>query len=384
MSVLSRARRAPPFPTVSGCSVRTLGIGAAYFERMLQAIRAASRSIDVEMYLWEDDDLGRSFADALAAAAARGLRVRVLVDAYGAREVSDDVLDAVRHAGGAVLEWNAFRLSFLPRLIRRTHKKLLIVDGAVAFTGGAGFSSHFTAVKRRERPWHDRMFEFGGPIVRQIMDAIDRDFARAARGVRGASAVRHAELEPSPADQAGTTHARVLRGWPDRRDFRDALLAAAGGAQRRLLIGTPYFLPQRRLRRALRRAVRRGVDVRIVVPGREGAHWLLWYASRSHYANLLRAGVRISEFGPEFYHAKLAVQDDALALVGSSNLDAWSWRRNAELDIALSDAESVEMVADAFLADEARSHPVTLREHGARGWMHRALESFAGAFDEWL
>jgi phosphatidylserine/phosphatidylglycerophosphate/cardiolipin synthase-like enzyme len=159
---------------------------------------------------------------------------------------------------------------------------------------------------------------------------------------------------------------------------------AANSSLERIWIGTPYLIPPRPMRRALRRAARRGVDVRLVVPAREGANRFLWYASRRHYASLLRAGARIFEFGPAFYHAKLSVVDRYAALVGSSNLDNLSWRRNAELDVLLLDQPTIEMVAACYLQDEAQAQEVTRRALGARGLWNRLMEAFAGVMDEWL
>lgn len=369
-----------PFPITEGNSVLPLPKQEELFETMLDAIRGAAQSVDVEMYLWEDDDLGRAFATALADAADRGASVRVLVDSYGAREVVGQVLDTVRDAGGRVRVFNPFRITFLRRYFHRTHKKLLVIDGVRAFCGGVGFSRHFALVKHKERPWHDRMFDCRGPVVAQLLRTFEIDFARWPSGSRLIGPLH----SPTPPPAAGTARVRVLRSWPDARDIHRFVQARTGHTKERLWIGTPYLIPPRVLRRALRNAARRGVDVRIVVPAREGANWALWFAARRRYASLLRAGVRIFEYGPRFYHAKLAVADDDVALVGSSNMDNISWRRNAELDLLLLDAESVEVIAQCYLRDEAAAEEVGLKTFGARGLWHRFLERLVGLLDQWM
>lgn len=370
-----------PFPVVGDNSFVAAEHGPSYFDRMLGAIAAARASVDVEMYLWDDDDLGRRCVEALRDAAARGLRVRVLVDAVGASAVVGR-LAAVEDAGGDVRVYSPFRVKFLRRYFHRTHKKLLVCDGAAAFTGGAGFSLHWTSGKRREEPWHDRMFEVRGPAVRQFVRIFETDFHR-WRSRRG-----HRTTEPPDATidlvPAGTATLRVLRGWPDARDFKTELVRRIRSARERVWLGTPYFFPPPSLLAALTGALRRGVDVRIVLPSGNHAHPLLWHASRRHYRWFLRRGAKIREYEHGFYHAKLAVIDRDAAIVGSSNLDHWSWNRNAEIDVLATDAESVELVADCFDADLARARDVSLREIGLAGWWTRTKDRVAGWFERWL
>lgn len=372
-----------PFPGVPGNSVAPLEHGSRYYERMVEAIAAARSAVDVEMYLWEDDEVGRIFADALAAAAARGLRVRVLADAQGAREVLA-TLDAVREAGGDVRVFNPFRLRWWSRYVHRTHKKLLILDGAVAFSGGAGFSTHFSLGKRRERPWHDRMFELRGPIVTQLGTTFESDFARWERGALHPEDPDVTVPILRPPGAAGPAVMRVLRGWPDARDFRPLLLDAVRASRERVWIGTPYFLPPHTVRAALYAAAHRGVDVHVVIPCLAHSHPLIYHAVRARYGRWLRKGVRLHEFGERFYHAKAFVADRTVAVVGSSNLDSWSWRRNAEMDVAILDAESVDAVAALLAADRARSREVTPEDARIRELVASVKATTASWLEEWL
>ena len=370
-----------PFPFVGGNAIEFLDLGKRFFDRMLEAIDTAAHSVDVEMYLWDDDVVGRSFVEALRRAAERGLRVRVLIDAMGARAVRT-ALRGVLQAGGDVREFNPFHVRVMRRFFHRTHKKILVLDGQVAFTGGAGFSLYFSTGKRREMAWHDRMFEVRGPVARQLLETFEADFGR-WRAAPGVEVREVAQRTPDPSP-AGSARMRVLRGWPDARDFRHEVRDAAAAAQRRLWFGSPYFIPPPALWAALRGAIKRGVDMQLVLPSRRWAHPVLWHASRRHYAYFLKRGARIFEFESVFYHAKLAVKDDDVALIGSSNLDSWSWSRNAEVDLLITDLPTVARVAESFLDDRARSREVTLDDLRRETWWRRAKETLAGMIERWL
>lgn len=370
-----------PFPAVAGNSFAAAEHGPSYFGRMLDAIAAARSSVDVQMYLWDDDELGLRYVEALRAAAARGVRVRVLIDAVGSRAIVDRI-SVVDDAGGDVRLFSPFRIKFLRRYFHRTHKKMIVCDGEAAFTGGAGFSLYWSGGKRREGPWHDRMFEMRGPVLEQLARTFETDFERWP--------ARHARMPPERADAkielaaAGTAELRVLRGWPNARDFRHELVERIRAARERVWIGTPYFIPPPSLLRALSGARKRGVDVRLVLPSGNHSHPLFWHASRRHYGFLLRRGVTIHEFDHGFYHAKLAVIDRDAAIVGSSNLDYFSWSRNAEMDILVTDRDSVDLVADCFEADRARGRSLSLREMGLSGTWLKMKDRMAGWFARWM
>lgn len=370
-----------PFATTTGNSLDAAEHGTTYYDGMLAAIAGARTSVDVEMYLWDDDDVGRRFVDAVTAAASRGVRVRVLIDAVGAAEV-EGPLGAVDEAGGDVRVFNPFRFAFLRGYFHRTHKKLLICDEAVAFTGGAGFSKWWSGGKRREEEWHDRMFRVAGPVVRDLVSVFESDHHRwPPRGERAPRTVPDPTVDLAA---AGTASLRVLRGWPDGRDFRKTLVAQIKTARERVWIGTPYFVPPLSLVRALTSALARGVKVELVLPSSNYAHPLMWHAARRYYHWFMARGARIHEYGRGFYHAKLAVIDGTAAIVGSSNLDSWSWNRNAEIDLLASDAESVELVAKCFEADRARSRLVTYSDVGMRSLWARTTDTFAGWIEKWL
>lgn len=374
-------RLGEPFLATSGNAFAAAEHGPTYYDRMVEAIGSARSSVDVEMYLWDDDDVGRRFVSALADAATRGVRVRVLIDAVGAAQVQG-LLAAVDDAGGDVRVFNPFRIRFLHRYFHRTHKKLLICDGAAAFTGGAGFSISWSGGRRREEEWHDRMFRVAGPVVRDLIEVFESDHHRwPPRRERAPVVAPDPTVDLTP---AGTAVLRVLRGWPDGRDFRTTLVAQIAAARERVWIGTPYFVPPISLVRALTGALGRGVQVELVLPSYNYSHPLMWHAARRYYRWFMSRGARIHEYAHGFYHAKLAVIDDTAAIVGSSNLDSWSWNRNAEIDLLATDPDSVRLMADCFEADRARSRVVTRANIGMRGLWARMTSKFAGWVEKWL
>jgi cardiolipin synthase len=338
--------------------------------------------------------VGRLFASSLARAAQRGAQVRVLVDAQGAGAVVP-LLHEVAEAGGDVRVFNPFRLRFWRRYVHRTHKKLLLLDGRTAFSGGAGFSLHFSLGKRRERPWHDRMYEFCGPVVAQLEAAFCADFDRWEPRCAPCEVPHELprgsgpDAAPAPSARsvgggADASRLRVLRGWPDRRDFLPLVIQAVRGARERVWIGTPYFLPPRQLRRALYAAATRGVEVHVVLPSADHANLFLYDAVRARYGRWMRKGVKLHEFSAAFYHAKTLVVDRTLAVVGSSNLDSWSIRRNAEIDVAITDEPTVERIAALLAADRAASRALTRDDARFRSFLRDLASQILSSFEDWL
>ncbi|MCE9638153.1 MAG: phosphatidylserine/phosphatidylglycerophosphate/cardiolipin synthase family protein [Planctomycetes bacterium] len=371
------------FTVAEGNSIEPLGPGSAFFTRMASAIDAACVAVDVEMYLWHDDEVGHLFGDALVNAVRRGVRVRLLVDAQGARDAMGLVND-VGAAGADVRVFNPFRLRVWSRYIHRTHKKIVVVDGCVAYTGGAGFSLHFSGSKGGEHPWHDRMYEIRGPVVAHLEAAFEADFWRWDPRCAPCDGPDVTIPVPQAPLQLGGSQIRLLRGWPDARDFRPVLLEAIRAASVRIWIGTPYFLPPHSVRKALYQAAARGVDVRVIHPSLSHANSILYHAVRARYGRYLRLRVQLHEYESAFYHAKTLVVDRTLAVVGSSNFDSWSWKRNAEIDLAITDAPTVDRIAALLDADWASSRPITSEDARIRSFIASLRQRFSESIEDWL
>ena len=300
--------------------------GAEYFPCLIEAIQAARQRVWLESYIFADDVTGRAVAEALCAAAARGLDVRVLVDGFGARNFREDFAGQLTASGVDAREYRPERTPFALRRhrLRRLHRKLVVVDADWAFVGGINIVDDDNAP-----PGHAPRFDYAvrvaGPVVAQIAAAMQRLWLL----VHWASFRRRPRPLPLPLPQdlpkAGSQHAVFLTrdNLRHRQDIANAYIAALRSAREEVLIANAYFLPGVRFGQALLAAARRGVRVRILLQGQTD-HPLMHFATQTLYAVLLRAGVRIFEYKKSFLHAKVAVVDGRWATVGSSNIDPFS------------------------------------------------------------
>ncbi|HEY3449367.1 MAG TPA: phospholipase D-like domain-containing protein [Myxococcales bacterium] len=317
-----------PGQVILGNEVGLLVGGDEAYPRMLEAIASAKRKVWLEVYELWDDAVGRLFRDALVAKARSGVDVRVLVDALGAAMTAGPLLDQLK-AGGvkvrAVFELRPWLRAW--RWFRRDHRKMLVVDGRVAFTGGLNVGLPYAGVKYGGGGWQDLQLEVRGPAVAPL----GRLFARLWRR-NGGEPID----EPPHGPVAGTDVVRVLANHlsRSRKEIRHAYHFAIRRAERSILIANAYFLPGPRMMKALIKACRRGVEVTVILPGNSDIP-TFQLASRARYGKLLAAGARIFELRDSMLHAKAAVVDDQWSTVGSCNLDTWSLHRNLELNVAV-------------------------------------------------
>ena len=321
-------RRSLRPPERTGNRFTLVGDGREFFARMLAAIGASRRYVLAEFYLAESGAVTDAFVAALAAAAARGVRVRVLLDAFGARDLADCDRTRLRAAGVDLVFYNMPRWHTFASLFLRDHRKLLAVDGVVGYTGGAGLSDAFSPAVRPDGYWRDCMVEMAGPVL----DDWHALFARTWRHCA------HRRLDVAPRRAAATSpgeRGRVAASAGlGRKDVGRSVVRRIRHSGRRVYIATAYFWPSARLRGALRRAARRGLDVRLVLPGPHTDHPAQRSVSRLFYPRLLASGVVIYEYQPGFMHTKLVLCDD-WASIGSSNLDRWGalWNLDANQEI---------------------------------------------------
>ena len=352
--------------------------GEAFIPAMLDAIAEAQHRVFLEMYLFVSGSLAERFIAALAGAARRGVAVYLLIDDFGSRGLSREDRERLVTAGVHMALYNPLGLSRWRTSLLRNHRKLLAVDGQVAFVGGMGITDDFDPQSRRDgQDWHEVMLDLRGPCV-------------ADWEILFAHCWRQWSMEPVPlpatpprvvpeaADGQVVGHLRA-GGRPVMR----SVLAAIGKARRRVWIATAYFVPTVRLRRALRRAARRGVDVRLLLAGPRNDHPSVWHAGRRFYGRLLRGGVRIFEYQPRFLHAKMVLCDD-WASVGSSNLDHWTLRWNLEANQGVMDPAFAGKLAGLFAADFEQSEEWTGAAWRDRGLWLRLMERVAGGLDDYL
>jgi len=382
--VLMRALR---HRLVAGNQVDLLIDGPATYAAMFEAIAQAREHIDLESYIVESDGPGEELAQRLLAKCREGVRVNLLFDGFGSITTRAAYFDALRAGGVQLCEYNplrSWRNVFSRAVHLRDHRKLLVIDGRVAFVGGINISGVYSAgstVERKRRdgdaaPWRDTHVRIAGPLVADLEKLFIAHWNRhAACAIQRPLESRH--LAPAGHHRAAVASCDAGRR---RNPFYRALLKAIDAAQQRVYLTTAYFVPTRRLLRALAAAARRGIDVRLVLPGHSDA-WAPLHAGRSHYGRLLAAGVRVFERQGALLHAKTTVIDGVWATVGSANLDWRSLVHNAECNAIVLDADFGGEMEAVFLHDVAASREITLEDWKRRGWLRRVQEALARRFE---
>ncbi|HEX7119528.1 MAG TPA: phospholipase D-like domain-containing protein [Longimicrobiales bacterium] len=366
-------RRAAEAPLVHGNSGTLLIDGPRAYPAMLERIAGAERRVHFENYIFRGDAVGRRFADALIERARAGVEVRVLYDWFGSVGTARSFWSRLRRAGCEVRAFGPPSLRRPHAMLRRDHRKLVVVDGRCAVIGGLCIGREWEGGDGAAC-WRDTAVLLEGPVARELDRAFTRMWRRAGGG-------RPPPLD-IPAPIAGDVAVRVVDGPPAHaRAYRLYQLLAAM-AERALYVTGAYPLAPGSLRRALGAAARAGVDVRLLVPGRSDLP-LLTQAGRAHYAALLRAGVRIYEWQGPMLHAKTVVADGSLALVGSSNLNPFSFTGNYELDVEIQDAAIAAALERQFMDDLEAAREIALDEWCARPAAQRWRERL-GALALWL
>lgn len=363
---------------VAGNRVVPLHDGEQAYPAMLEAIAAARHSVHLSTFILDGDETGLRFADALSAAAARGVDVRLLIDGLGARYA--------RPSARRLLRRTAARIGrFLPlhrgaSINLRNHRKLLVTDGRHAFTGGMNIGDRHLAARASARgPVVDVHFRVEGPVVADLQRVFLEDWFFA-------TGERHDD--PGcfpPIAAAGPSAARVIDAGPDEelRELHWVVLGALACARRKVQIMTPYFIPDRALTAAMGTAALRGVEVSLLLPGRTDLFFMHW-ATRAYLWELLTYGIRVRYQPPPFVHTKLLLVDDAWSLIGSANLDPRSLRLNFELDLEVHDAATTGALARHFDACFARSRAVTLEEVDGRSLPARLRDGAAKLLSPYL
>ena len=342
-------------PVVGGNHLELLTNGDEIFPPMLRAIDSAAESINLLTFIYWQGEIARQFADALSRAARRGVQVRVLLDYIGSRPIRPEWVDQMREAGCRVAWFHPVRWYALRRMNNRTHRKALIVDGNVGFTGGVGIAEEWTGDAQDPDHWRDDHFAVRGPVVRQIQGSFTENWRQATGEILAGP-----EMFPEIAEVGSSSVVPLLgtpRGSISRISF--AYWIALNTAARRVTITTPYFVPNRSMKKALMAAARRGIEVILLIPGKHNDRKVVRWAAKSFYPQLLKAGIRIFEYGPTMLHVKRITADGAWALVGSVNYDNRSLNLNYEIALAVSDEEFCRHLDDSLESDLERSREVT-------------------------
>jgi len=356
--------------------VQVLNSGAATFAAELAAIRSAQRSIHLEAYLFLRGRVADEVLAALEERARAGVRVRLIVDRYGSLRTPGGYFAALRRAGGRVFWYQPIAWYTLKRLNNRTHRDLLIVDGAVGFVGGIGVADYWVGPPGRGRPWRDTMVCVTGDLVKGLQTAFAENWLEASGEILAAEDFApSAEVMP-----AGSGYALVVSSSPSEgRSTRARMLfqILVASARRSIVICNPYFIPDRSLCRELVGAARRGVAVALLMPGAWNNHPLVRLASRRRYGLLLEAGVTIHEYQPAMMHAKVMVVDGAWSVLGSTNFDNRSFGLNDEVNVAVLQRALADRLAADFAADLAESLAVKIEDWRRRALSERAFAALA-------
>ncbi|TGQ84101.1 cardiolipin synthase B [Mesorhizobium sp. M8A.F.Ca.ET.207.01.1.1] len=351
-------------------AVQTLVNGDEIFPAMLRAIHAAHSSIDMETYIYWSGTVGYDFAMALAAKARDGVEVRVLVDWVGSLPFDEDLIHVMTSAGVRFQRYRPVHWYTMDRVNNRTHRKLLIVDGKIAFTGGVGIADNWLGDARNPNEWRDTHYQVEGPAVSAFQAAFAENWLEAA-----GETLQGEKFYP-PSEPAGSLSAQLtLASQPNgSEDMELMMLAAMAAAKDHLRIGMAYFVPDDIAILQILDARKRGVAVDVIVPNSLTDVPIVRKGSRYFWGELLKAGVRIHEFQPTMYHPKLLIVDDVWASFGSANLDERSLRLNDEANLNIYGKDFAQTQIDLFNQDLGRSRQIRLEEWQARPWTEKVTD----------
>jgi len=360
-----------------GNQYEVLTNGNQFLPAMLAAISGAKERIVLETYIYDAGDVGNQFTSALEQAARRGVKCAIVVDAVGASGMEDSHVTRLESAGCVVATFNPPHWYRLEELNYRTHRKLLVVDGEVAFTGGAGVADHWLGDAQDRDHWRDTQFRIRGPIVPLLEAAFYENFAE-----------MHGPVTPvvprfRTADGSGG-QSILIRSSPSggSNDLKRLYLLALASARRSVDIESPYFVIDESTLWALEQAVGRGVRIRILVEGDITDAKAVKYASRAAYDRLLELGIQIHEYQPTMLHTKVLVVDGLLSIFGSANFGNRSLELNDELNVAVWSDGLADRLSRDFDQDLARSRPLTLASWRQRSSLEKVREHFWSYFGE--
>jgi cardiolipin synthase len=364
-------------PITRGDAYELLQNGDEIYPSMLAAIRGAKRRVALETYNFNEGDIGSVFADALVEAAGRGVLVRVILDSFGASAPPADLGKRLSDAGARVVWFNPLRPWTVEATNYRTHRKLLIVDGQVAFTGGVGVADQWLGHAQDEHHWRDTQFRITGPAVRLFEACFFENWVEG-----GGQDSPELDLDDPP--PAGAARSIVIWSNPTGgvSNVKLLYLYSIAGAHRSIDIQSPYFIPDASVRAAFLNARRRGVRIRILTDGDITDARPVKHASRDTYQELLDAGIEVYEYMPTMMHAKAMVVDGVWSVFGSGNFDNRSLELNDEITVAVADPDLGRRVTLAFEADKTRSHAWRAADWRQRPWHWKIRERFWGLFGE--
>lgn len=372
-------------PIVAGNRVEVLFNGDETFPAMLRDIKSAKSTITLAQYLYEDGSIAYELARALSERCRAGIRVHLLIDSQGSGKIPDDIPVMLNNAG---CNFEFFRKVEAPqvlfpwRLIKynyRNHRRVLVIDGRVGYTGGYGISEAWTGDGRMPEHWRETNARVEGPVVKQLQAAFTESWLEATGAMLGGDGY-FPNLKPR-----GQVPAQMVKSSPAGGSFQNYLLflLSITSARKSILITNPYFIPDDTMIEALLKAASRGVRVVVLVPGKID-HQITYRASRANYGRMLLGNIQIFEYTAALMHAKTMVVDGIWVTIGSSNFDNRSFALNEELNLTVHHAGLARRLEEAFEGDLKYSRKITYEEWNSRGIGERIAEYFAFPVKEYL
>lgn len=359
-------------PVLTGNRVRHLRNGEEIFPAMIAAIAAARRSIAFETYIYWSGEVGQRFSDALSERARAGVQVHVTLDWVGSSKMDARLIDGMKQAGVQVERYRPLRWYNLDRINHRTHRKLLVIDGATAFTGGVGIADQWQGHAQDPKHWRDSHFLIEGPAAAQMQAAFGDNW------VKMTGRVLHGPSYYPALSRHGDMDAQVFLSSPSggSESMHLMYLMSIAAASRSIDLAAAYFVPDELTQRALLEARERGVRVRILVPGEHIDSDAVRLASKAQWGPLLRQGVELYEYRPTMMHVKLLIVDRHLVSVGSTNFDSRSFQLNDEASLNVYESGFADEMTRVFEDDLSQAKPYTYQAWTNRPWTEKAMERF--------
>lgn len=347
--------------------------GNEKFKALLQDIYNAEHHIHILYYIIRSDELGNKIADALIQKAKEGVQVRILYDASGSRRLSKKFVRKIKKAGGEIVAFFPIRIPLSFRLNYRNHRKIVVIDGKVGYTGGFNIGNEYIGLKKRFGYWRDTHIRIIGDAVNKLQARFILDWNQAS-----GQKLSLQDYYSHKRYTKGSVGIQIVSSGPDSRSehIKNGYISMIQSAQKNIYIQTPYFIPDESVLDALKIAASSGIDVRIMVPGISD-HPFVYWASQSYFGDLLRSGAKIYRYKKGFLHAKVIVVDDKIASVGTANMDVRSFRLNFEVNAFLYSEEVAKQLADIFIDDIQNSYEITQKLYDERPVWVRMKESIS-------
>ena len=360
-------------PLLDGNRVRALQNGDEIFPAMLAAIAGARRSVTLESFIYWKGHVAERFSNALCERARAGVRVHVLLDGLGCNCLRGELIRQMRRAGVEVQIYNIVELTDIDRLNNRTHRKLMVVDGTIGFTGGVGIADEWSGHAQSPHHWRDMHFQVEGPTVAQMQSAFVDNWMKMA------ATVLHGDDYFPPLGPVGRHRCHLFKSAPHEGSdsLRLVFLFSIAAARRTIRIANAYFMPDDLTIQTMIEALERGVQVEVLMPGPHIDKQYVRDATRARWGGLLAAGARIYEYQPTMYHSKLMIIDGMWTSVGSANFDNRSFRLNDEANLNVLDARFGAEQEVVFAADKERSREITLAEWRGRSRPQKIIDRAA-------